>query len=255
MPSLRFRDATRYGATLVGSLLVAVVVGGAALAVGVALALPELDPLLGAGAVRRGRLAGGVVLASLGVVVLGVGLASATYKLVADAVAVGVARGATPSQAATDAAGSREAGAAGDDGGTPAAAGTVPSVEPDVGGSTADDAGADAVPTAQRSDDAVDWTSGTDAGGADARTRTDAASGADAGGDRPEPSAAEIAFGPEADQSGAGVEPAEPGDSGVSEEDAEEREVPDDETTGSESVEPAGRNAPSDPLGSRGEDG
>ena len=93
MTAARFVDSLRHGGKLVGFLLVILLVGGAAVVGGAALAVPaRLD--LAAGSVSTARRVGGVALASVGALAVLVGLVAFVHKLVADAVATGVAHGA-----------------------------------------------------------------------------------------------------------------------------------------------------------------
>lgn len=90
MTAVRFVEAAKYGATLFGYLLGISIVGGGGIGLAYVLAWDQIDPLFGPGSVETARLAGGAVLGLLGLLVLGIGLVSAVYKLVADSVAAGL---------------------------------------------------------------------------------------------------------------------------------------------------------------------
>ncbi len=93
MATVRSLDSAKYGLKLFAYFLVVVVVGGGVLGLGLYLAVPEARTLLGnsTGVTDDSVLAGGAVLSLLGAVVLLSGLFGMFYKLVADAVATGVA--------------------------------------------------------------------------------------------------------------------------------------------------------------------
>ena len=255
MSDVRFRHATRYGAKLFGYLLGVVVVAGGALGLGAVLAGPELEPLLGSGAVRRGRLAGGVALGLLGVVILGIGLTSVAYKLVADAVAAGQGASAVaPASVGAPTAAEHQADtvdSATDESAQSSEQGE-PATDPAQADSPSEDDDGERFPPG--------WSSQKDAADQVGNDRpSDAAPDPEPPrADRPEPSAAEIAFGPDGDPEEATDETsgADPGDATeATPTDVSEADPVDvSETTSDAAVEPAGRNAPSDPLGDRSED-
>jgi len=224
MTTVRLRESAAYGARLYAYLLGVTLVGGGALGLGLALAVPEATSLVGTGGADTTDLAAGGVLGLIGLSVLAIGYLGTGYKLIADAVATGAVTGATDSTAPAPDTG----GATGSTSTTPAAADgptdeprRAPGVEPD---STPE--GAAAVST--------DGTESDVAPEADA----DDAYGSRATEGPPEPSPEEIAFG-----SSEGDEPEaeEPGD-----------EQPADSSSGA--VRPAGRSAASDPLADPTED-
>ncbi len=92
MSAARLLDSLRYGATLVGYLLVVALVSAGAIGGGAVLAVPGRVGL-DAAAVGTGRLAGGIALGVLGAVVFLGGLVGLAHKLVADAVSAGVEHG------------------------------------------------------------------------------------------------------------------------------------------------------------------
>jgi hypothetical protein len=98
MTAVRSADSAKYGIKLFAYLLVVVLIGGGGIALGVAIGLPEARALLGPGSASRAELAGGAVLAFLGLVVLLTGLLGMVYKLIADAVAAGVSAGSLSRQ-------------------------------------------------------------------------------------------------------------------------------------------------------------
>ncbi len=116
MTAARFVDSLRYGGKLVGFLLAVVLVGGAAIVGGAALAVPESLGL--AASASTARRVGGLALASFGVLAVVIGVVAFVHKLVADAVARGVAHG-TPEPPSPTASGAGNAVA--DDGSPPGA--------------------------------------------------------------------------------------------------------------------------------------
>lgn len=90
MTGVRFFDSLRYGAKLFASVMAVVLLGGAAIAGGTALALPEQVPAV-TGPAGTARLAGGALLAALGTAVVVIGLLGAVHKLIADSVSAGQA--------------------------------------------------------------------------------------------------------------------------------------------------------------------
>lgn len=209
-------DSARYGLRLYGFLLGITILGGAAIALGAAVAWPQVDAALDGGQASLASLAAAGVLGFLGLSVLAVGYLAAAYKLVADGVAAGGAVSSGESAPARDDA-------------TDAAPEPEPaSADPNVGASGDTQRG----PTT---------TQEPPAGTGNTTDSTTVGSMADAEDDElqpadpPEPSPEEIAFGgsgEDAPEAGPADEPAP--------------------STGSESL--AGRNAASDPLADPTED-
>ncbi len=88
MEHVRVAESLKYGLKLFGYLLTVVVVGGGGMALGVALAGPEVTDGV-TDELQSPELLGGVILALLGLVVWGGGSLAVTYKLIADAVSRG----------------------------------------------------------------------------------------------------------------------------------------------------------------------
>lgn len=93
MTAVRLRDALAYGVRFYGYLLVATLVGGSMLALGVSVLRPQLAALAVGGALDTTTAVSGGLLAFLGLSLLVACYAGAAYKLVADAVSVGQRRG------------------------------------------------------------------------------------------------------------------------------------------------------------------
>jgi len=224
MTAVRLRESAAYGARLYAYLLGVTLVGGGALGLGLALAVPEATSLVGTGGADTTNLAAGGVLGLIGLSVLAIGSLGTGYKLIADAVATGAVTGATDSTApapdAGGATGSTSTAAAAADGPTDEQRGE-PSVESDS--------------TPERTPEAS--TTGTETDVAP-EAEADDAYGSRASEGAPEPSPEEIAFG---SSEGDGPEAEDPGD-----------EQPADASSGA--VRPAGRSAASDPLADPTED-
>lgn len=92
MTAVRVAESLKYGLKLFGYFLGVVIVGGGGLALGATLAKSELSTVM-SGSLPGAQFAGGAVLGFLGAVVLVTGLFGILYKLVADAVSIGVADG------------------------------------------------------------------------------------------------------------------------------------------------------------------
>lgn len=103
MTTLRLVASGKYALVLFGILLGVTVLGGAGLALGLALSVPEATALLDDGSPEYAELAGGAVLALLGFVVLSVGYLAAAYKLLADATTAGVENAEAPFDVTVDA--------------------------------------------------------------------------------------------------------------------------------------------------------
>jgi len=237
MTAMRLRESAAYGLRLYAYLLGVTLLGGAALGLGLALAVPEAPSLVGTGGPDSTELAAGGVLGFLGVTVLAIGYLGTGYKLIADAVATGselATASAEPTRAtdsSTPGSTSDEAQAAGAAAGDGATAGGPEQAAP-----------VDADPTASSAATEVRDT-GPAGGAAEAAEEAEPA-GRDEYGSRqtegpPEPTPEEIAFGPSDD------DPEPPVD---------DTDEPVDDT-GSDSVRPAGRNASSDPLADPTDDG
>jgi hypothetical protein len=91
MTAVRIADSLKYGAVLLGYFLVIGVVGISGMALGGALALPELESLLDDTSYETAELVGGSVLGLLGFAVWTGGLFALAHKLIADSVARGQA--------------------------------------------------------------------------------------------------------------------------------------------------------------------
>ncbi|MFT4921962.1 MAG: hypothetical protein ACI8XM_001170 [Haloarculaceae archaeon] len=92
MTAVRVAESLKYGLKLFGYFLGVVIVGGGGLALGATLAKSELSTVM-SGSLPGAQFAGGAVLGFLGAFVLVTGLFGILYKLVADAVSIGVADG------------------------------------------------------------------------------------------------------------------------------------------------------------------
>jgi hypothetical protein len=91
MTAVRIVDSLKYGAVLLGYFLVIAVVGIGGMALGGALALPELESLIDDTSYETAELVGGSVLGLLGFAVWTGGLFALAHKLIADSVARGQA--------------------------------------------------------------------------------------------------------------------------------------------------------------------
>lgn len=89
MTAVRSVDSFSYGARLFAYLLVVLLVGGGLLALGTAIGYSDARALLTSGVYSRSELAGGAVLAVLGLFVLVTGWFGIVHKLIADSVAAG----------------------------------------------------------------------------------------------------------------------------------------------------------------------
>ncbi|MHB9286370.1 hypothetical protein ACKVMT_04930 [Halobacteriales archaeon Cl-PHB] len=258
MTAVRLVDSAKYGFKLFAYLVVVTAVGGGAFALGATLAWPEVQALRGAGQAATTDLAAGGVLALLGAVVLLSGYFGSAYKLVADAVATGIRVDASPEPAAgaETATGDETAATATEE--EPAEATEQP-------GSSTPQSVPGAAPTEPSVEDgepAMEANTGEAEPTDSSQPASTAAGPAEAPDDRdpepdetgfepleqaenpPEPTAEEIAFGttPGGDEAEAETVSDEP-----------EPEPEPEETDASGSVKPAARDAPSDPLGDRGD--
>ncbi len=259
MTAVRLVDSAKYGFKLFAYLVVVTAVGGGALALGSALAWPEVQALQGPAQASKTDLAAGGILAFLGGVVLVTGYVGSAYKLVADAVATGTAAGG-PAVAKTEADAAAEADEP-EEVSDESTSDTSKSVE-DAGDATA-------VPGAEPTEATTAQESGVDSGPEDPEPASADAGEPTASGwesNRPEgtaaqeseaesaspdpeprePTAEEIAFG------SAAVDEEETDSAGEAEEDDQSSEVETEVQESSGSVKPAARDAPSDPLGDRG---
>ncbi|WP_436935526.1 hypothetical protein [Halovenus marina] len=91
MTAVRIVDSLKYGAVLLGYFLVVGVVGIGGMALGGALAIPELESLIDDTSYETAELVGGSVLGLLGFAVWTGGLFALAHKLIADSVARGQA--------------------------------------------------------------------------------------------------------------------------------------------------------------------
>lgn len=275
MPAVRLADSLRYGFKLFTYLVVLTAVGGGALVLGGTIAWPEVEALRGPGQASKSTLAGGAILVALGTSILLTGYVGTVYKLIADAVAKGGAASDQPVTAtATDedseasTADERAGTEAESDAGTEDDAPTEPAPSTGDSGEEAPPAPAGSGPTGgdssaftdERSSTAPEPPQSASPSGPSA-SESGSASGSsapDAGAEPPEqrakprePTAEEIAFGTEPtvvdDDRATGSGSAQPSEQTDDENDEEDVEV--EETT--TSVKPAGRDAPSDPLGER----
>lgn len=262
MTAVRFVDSAKYGFKFLAYLVVVTAVGGGVLGLGAALAWPEVQALRGASQAATTELAAGGVLAFLGAIVLLTGYFGSAYKLIADAVAAG-ASGVTAGSVADDetTASASEESSAVDDAEEPTATASQSNPQPVPGPEPTEAAAEDEDSTAASADspapDAGQATSTETSGPAEApdEDATEAESEPDESEfqpldqeeNPPEPTAEEIAFG------------TTPGGDGTAEEetvDAESDSEPEpepEETDSSGAVKPAGKDAPTDPLGDRGD--
>lgn len=93
MSTTRITEGLTYGFKLCVYWLGVVLVGGGGIALGGVLAEPEVSSWRSGGSVSTPELAGGLVLAVLGLIVLVSGLFGLTYKLLVDSIAAGTAAG------------------------------------------------------------------------------------------------------------------------------------------------------------------
>lgn len=100
MATVRVGKSVKYGAKFFAFVLVVLVVGGGALALGLTLAVPEVDSVVDPSIADDSVFAGGAVLAFFGLTILLSGLFGLFYKLVADAVSEGVATERHPDRTA-----------------------------------------------------------------------------------------------------------------------------------------------------------
>ena len=224
MTAVRLRESVAYGARLYAYLLGVTLVGGGALGLGLAIAVPEATSLLGTGGADTTELAAGGVLGLSGLSVLAIGYLGTGYKLIADAVAIGGATGATASTATAP-----DAGGSTDSTSTAPAAGDAPTDEPRRAPGVEPDSTPGGPPEAS--------TAGTEPDVAP-EAEPDEAYDSRATDEPPEPSPEEIAFG---SSEGEGAEPEEPDDEQRTE-------------ASSDGVRPAGRSAAADPLADPTED-
>lgn len=176
MTAVRLGESARYGLRLYGYVLGLTVLGGAGVAAGALLAIPEVQAWRGSGQAEVATAVAGGVLLFLGLSILVVGWLSTVYKLLAD----GVARGrAGPDAAEPEAEPEPDIGETAVPGPDP----NVGAVEPESSQESVNADAADAEPTP-----ASDPVEATDE-------------------DPPEPSPEEIAFGSSSDEESSDPEP------------------------------------------------
>lgn len=90
MATTSFSESLKYGGRLFGFFLAIVLVGGGLFGLGGYLAVPEIQAIVGSGTVETAPIAGGLVLAALGLATLVIGNFALVYKLLADSVSRGV---------------------------------------------------------------------------------------------------------------------------------------------------------------------
>lgn len=240
MTAVSLGKSAGYGARLFAFLLGTTLLGGASLALGGALAVPELDALMGTGQADPAIVAAGAMLAFLGLLVLATGYLGAAYKLIADAVATGSRLAAQTEATAGDAAAETVSGADSTrpvEEPSPAAADEpqrAPGLDPESDSSTTEPAEA-----AGGADETADeWGQPGEAGEAGASAEYDEYGSRQTEGP-PEPTPEEIAFGTSSEEPSPNAD-APDDESGPPDEPVEE--------TDTGSVTPAARNASSDPL-------
>ena len=90
MATTSFSESLKYGGRLFGFFLAIVLVGSGLFGLGGYLAVPEIQAIVDSGTVETAPIAGGLVLAALGLATLVIGNFALVYKLLADSVSRGI---------------------------------------------------------------------------------------------------------------------------------------------------------------------